>query len=266
MMNRNLLIGIIAVIVGLIGACDIVDYGNQKRIYGSGDAKVEDRNITGSFQRISLRTLGEMTLQLGSMTEVIVEGDDNILPYIHTEIENGELKIYKERKVNLRPKSKLRYTVTTPNLKAISLSSSGKAVVPFVESDSFEIDISSSGGLKMDGLKTQKAYIKVSSSGGASLGSLEADTLESKISSSGNVYIDGGRVNQLNISCSSSGNFKAPEVVFDEVDAHCSSSGGAWLNVARSLKADCSSSGGVYYRGEPKASAHTSSSGRVKRM
>ncbi|MDP8244660.1 MAG: head GIN domain-containing protein [Candidatus Hinthialibacter antarcticus] len=266
MMNRNLLIGTIAVIVGMIGACDIDDYSSQKRIYGSGDAAVEERDVSGSFQRVSLRTVGEMTLQLGPRTEVVVEGDDNILPYIHTEIENGELQIYKERGVNLRPSVKLRYTVTTPDLEAIALSSSGKAVAPFIETDSFEIKVSSSGGLKMDGLKTQKAYIKVSSSGGVLLGSLNADRVETNISSSGDIHIEEGRVDRLDVKCSSSGNFKAADVMFQDVVAHCSSSGGAWVHVSESLKADCSSSGGVYYRGNPSVEAHTSSSGRVKRM
>lgn len=266
MMNRNLLIGIIAVIVGVIGACDFDDYSSQKRIYGSGDAKEEARDVSGSFQRVSLRTIGIMTLQVGGAPSVTIEGDDNILPYIHTKIENGELVIWKERGVNLRPSVALRYTVVAPSLEAISLSSSGKAIAPFIETDSFEIKISSSGGLKMDGLKTQNAIINLSSSGDIVLGSLESDRLSAKTSSSANILIEEGSVEEAEVHCSSSGNFKAQNVLFKTVDAHCSSSGGAWVNVTGYLKANCSSSGGVYYRGEPVVDSHTSSSGRVKRM
>lgn len=214
-------------------------------IRGSGTLSEETYAFTG-ITGVQLSTVGELDIQLGDTEELRIEADDNLLQYFEAEQDGGTLRIGTRRGVNLRPSETVRYTLTVKELEFLGLSSSGNAHAPALSADRFEIRISSSGDVSLDGI--------------------DAGSLIVGISSSGDVEIGEGEVEMQEISVSSSGNYRGESVRSGQATVRLSSSGDARLWVEDSLDASVSSSGSVYYMGDPEISDSHSSSGRVERI
>ena len=233
----------IALSVVLQGCLSIVT--DRETIRGSGSISEETYAFTG-LTGVQLSTLGELDIHLGDKEELRIEADANLLQYFETGKDGDVLRIETRRGFNLRPSRAVRYTLTVKKLESIGLSSSGNAHAPALAADHFEIRISSSGDLSVDGI--------------------EANSLDVHISSSGNVEIGEGVVDRQEIRISSSGDYSGESVRSGEVKVRLSSAGNARLWAERSLEAKLSSAGSVYYRGDPEVVDSHSSTGRVRRI
>jgi hypothetical protein len=230
-------------LAALHGCVDIIL--GRETIRGSGTT-AEDTYTFTDLTGVQLSTLGELDIHLGDREELRIETDDNLLPYFEAEQVGDILRIRGRRGVRLRPSEPVRYTLTVRSLERIALSSSGNARAPTLSADRFEVDISSSGDLSMEGI--------------------DAGVLQIGISSSGNVTIHDGAVAEQDIRISSSGDYDGESVRSGHATARLSSSGNARLWVEESLEARLSSSGSLYYAGAPEVSDNRSSSGRVERI
>ena len=64
--------------------------GVGRTLRGSGDIITENREVSG-FDRVSLSGFGEVTIEVGEKESLTVTTDDNIMPYVHTEVKNNTL-------------------------------------------------------------------------------------------------------------------------------------------------------------------------------
>jgi len=121
---------------------------NDSRIEGSRHLVTEVRPLTG-INRVRLGNQGDLTIMLGDTESLVVEAEDNLLPYISSEVRNGELNITTEGGRWLRNHEPLRYTLTVKNLEGIEISSTGSVDAPDISADRFAIWIGSTGDLSM---------------------------------------------------------------------------------------------------------------------
>jgi hypothetical protein len=234
-------------------------------VRGSGDVAEETREIAG-VNAVQLATQGELENEVGEVEALRIEAEDNLLPYLETEVRGGTLTISSRGGVNLRPTRPVRYFLTIRELERIELSSSGDAVAPDLEAGRFTVWINSSGDLRMGDLVADAVSIGISSSGSVALGDVQAETLDVDINSSGSLEIAGGTVQRQDIVISSSGGYRARGLATSEADVRLTSSGDATIRVSDALTARLSSSGDLQYLGNPSVDARETSSGDVKKI
>jgi len=210
-------------------------------ITGSGNVVTENRPVSG-ISRVSMEISGDVQIQQGATESLTVSAEDNLLPYLVTDVRGGELVIRWKSMTNIQSHHPVLINLTVKNLAGVDFSSSGKVTVGPITTGDFNLNLSSSGDVEID--------------------QIQADKITANLSSSGGVAIKGS-ANSLNLDISSSGSFQAGDLQVKEADVTVSSSGDATLWVVQSLKVNISSSGNVSYYGNPSVRQNTSSSGRV---
>ena len=87
------------IFVLLLSAISLNTFATWETIKGNGNLKKEKRNASG-YTGIELQGSMDVQIDYGSSNSITVEADENLLPYIETEVENGNLKI-RQKKVSI---------------------------------------------------------------------------------------------------------------------------------------------------------------------
>jgi hypothetical protein len=201
-----------------------------KIIKGNGTIKKESRSVNG-FTSLSSHGAINVQIDKGTSETIQVEGDENLLPYIETKVEDGKLIIRTTKNVNLKSRSGITVYVSMSKINSLEESGSGNIV--------------GNGAFSSDG----KATIKVSGSGNIKLNSGAFKEMGLYVSGSGDIDLEGGSANDISASVSGSGNIDCSNVLCDNVEAKISGSGNVRVNAKNSINASISGSGNVYYKG-----------------
>jgi len=226
----------------------------------------------------------EVEIEQTDKYEIIVEADDNIIPYIVTEISGGKLEIYfknvtitdfKKAKIYVKlPKiSRLKATSsssikTTKAIKSEKLnldaSSSGDIILAEVTANTLDIDTSSASGVVIEKVNAQDLNIESSSAGNVKIEHTETPKISLSASSSSDITIK-GKTKDLRVEASSASGIKAKDLQADNVTVNASSNSEVYVFPIVSLTADASSVSEVYYYNKPKdMDKSTSSNGTIK--
>ena len=209
-------------------------------IHGNGIAASEGR-ITTSFNQVKSEGAFDVHITNGNDFEIIVNAESNILPYIETDVNNHNLRIYIRGIHNVKNQLPMEVYITTPYLEGITQSGSGIVTSDYFSTDHFNAVISGSGSIET---------------------AVDAVALDALISGSGNLVISGGTTN-AGFVISGSGKINANDLQVRDCSAKISGSGNMWIRVERYLKASISGSGNVFYNGTPEIERHISGSGNV---
>jgi hypothetical protein len=227
---------------------------------GNGKIETESRNLRG-FQAISLGGSGSLAVHRGDF-KVEVTGDSNILPYIITELVGSELMIGVRPGVNIINSSRLHFEVSLPELSALKVSGSAKAVVdPFAGKD-LRLGLSGSGSIQAE-LDYASGDLSVSGSGDMRL-KARLSSLKARMSGSGDLSLKGSS-DSLDLGLSGSGHFDGKDFPVDTATVKLSGSADGALRVASSLSARLSGSGRLAYWGNPRIDASASGSGGLRK-
>ncbi|HEV8082103.1 MAG TPA: DUF2807 domain-containing protein [Chitinophagaceae bacterium] len=93
-------------------------------IKGNGQMKKETREV-GSYTSLASQGSMDVTIAYGNSNSVIVEADENLLPYIETSVENDKLTIKSKKGVNLKTNSKMVVHVSMTKINSLQQSGSG---------------------------------------------------------------------------------------------------------------------------------------------
>jgi hypothetical protein len=194
------------------------------------DPNAQVRSVSG-YHGVSVSGSIELFLTQGNEESVVVSADDtNIRDKVITEVDNGILRIYLERKNKMRidwpNKNKIRAYVSVKDIDYLSSSGSGKLHIEGnIKADKLKVDISGSGNV--EGAVTTKEFsLGISGSADADL-SGTAEKSEFHISGSGNIRSYDFSTEYCNASISGSGNVKV--TVTKELSAHISGSGSVFI-------------------------------------
>ncbi len=173
-----------------------------KGLNGSGKAKAEKRTV-GDFKAVNVSGAYEVEIAAQQQPGLEIEGDDNLLPRVRTEVKDGVLHIYNDEPISTsRP---IRLRISVQQLDAIASSGASDIVVSNVKSDDFNISTSGAGLLKISG---------------------EAKTLDLQLSGAGEV--DAKELRSEKVSVNSSG--AAEATVYASEDLTVSASGAGTVN------------------------------------
>jgi hypothetical protein len=216
-----------------------------KKIKGNGNYTSIERTV-GDYDEISVGGWYDVILVAGTEGTITLEGEENLLEHLITEVKNGKLVIKTENGVSLKPsnyKKGIYITVPIEEIEAVSLAGSG--------------DIVSETTLKAKDFTT-----KMSGSGDISL-QIDAHMISAVLSGSGDIRLE-GQADELDVQISGSGDVHAYELTAQNVNARVSGSADIRVTAEESLYARVSGSGDIHYKGNPKKiDSKTSGSGDI---
>jgi len=229
----------------LFSFISVCSFAQWQTITGNGDVKKETREVSG-FTGVALSGSMNVRLSYGSSNSITVEGDENILPYIETRVEDGVLQVKTKNRTGFKTKNKVIVYVSLTKLTALRVSGSG--------------DITGDGDFSNDG----KTDIAVSGSGNINVGINSFNETRIAISGSGNVTLKGKSTNNIDATISGSGNIDCSDVACNDVFAHVSGSGNIKVYANKSIDAKVSGSGNIYYKGSAtNLNIKSSGSGKI---
>jgi hypothetical protein len=130
---------------------------------GSGNVAVEQRNVE-PFRSISSSGIFKVEIVLKRDRGVEIEADDNLIPYIKTEVRRGTLRLYSDG--NLKPKSPILIRVYADTIEKVS--GSGITEISVVDLDAPEFAVDSSGASRIT-IAGKASTLTVESSGASKI-------------------------------------------------------------------------------------------------
>ncbi|MBG9375132.1 DUF2807 domain-containing protein [Panacibacter sp. DH6] len=234
-------------IVFALLAISLNSFAIGKTIKGNGIHNTETRPA-GNFTRLSVGGPMNVTIRYGNSTNLTIDGDENLLPYIETTVKDGTLKIKVKDLNNINPTLKLTIQVSMTTIDGIAQAGSGT--------------VSGSGNFESNG----NTSFNMSGSGKLSLSFASFKASDISMSGSGSMQLKGNIEGQLEIHQSGSGSIDCLNAPCQSATARISGSGNMKLNAAKNLEAHISGSGAIYYSGSPSLNSHISGSGRIKKI
>lgn len=212
--------------------------------FSSSAQKKEERTVD-PFTSVGMSIEGDVYISQGSPQKLVLEGNEDILEKVVTEVRNGMLKI-KLSPPYIRTRTSVKVWITVPEIDGLYLSGSGSInTETAVRSDEMELKVSGSGKINID--------------------DLTCDEVDAAISGSGDIKL-GGSADELELAISGSGSCMADQFRAEEVSIRISGSGSCQIDAVKDLEAAISGSGSVYYVGNPTIDAVVSGSGKVRKM
>jgi hypothetical protein len=225
----------IAVLTLLVSACGIVP------IFGSRHLITETRQVS-DFERVEISGGGSLEIIQDGTESLTIETDDNIMPYITSEVSAGLLHVGMDFGVRTFLPSKMHVSLHVKDLSAVSTSGSWNVTSSSIQGSALSIEISGTGDVVIDELTVNELDAAVSGSGSIDLTG-EAKTETINISGSGKIETGDFRAEDVTVTISGTGN------------------GTVWAT--HTLTVEVSGSGAVNYYGSPQVSVNQSGSGRV---
>jgi hypothetical protein len=162
---------------GLLLGCDELLFVT---IPGSGVLLVEQREVD---EFTAMRVSGALTVDFtaGQPRSVEVQGDDNLVPLVVTEVSNGVLHIHMEAKGGVRPVKPMKVTVTAPDLTKVIASGAVEISVRDVDTTEFAITVRGASEVRVSG-KTQQLDLDVAGASEIAAEKLVADEVKVDVS------------------------------------------------------------------------------------
>jgi len=218
-------------------ACTVSAASCLAQINGNGKVVKETRQLSG-FKAISVKTAINLLVSQGAEEKVVVETDENILPYLMTIVKDGKLDIFIKGNVNNSKEMKVYVTVKQLN----------------------ELDASSAAKVKSEGkLESEDLRISASSGSAVEIGVI-CKNLEIK-SSSGSASVLTGSATSLRAESSSGSALVTSDLKAEKGELDASSGAALVVHVTREVRAHASSGGQISISGNPSSRDTDSSSG-----
>ncbi|WP_186434386.1 head GIN domain-containing protein [Lutibacter sp. Hel_I_33_5] len=214
---------------------------NSEKVRGNGNVVTKNRT-TSDYEGVSVGGSFDVILVKGKEGKITIKGEENIIPYIITEVRNGTLKIKYEKNVNVRTTRKLTVTVPYKDIDKVSLGGSGNiSNEGVIKGEDVSFSLGGSGDIRVN---------------------VDANHVKSSIGGSGNIKLS-GKTDSFKCSIAGSGSIKAYELDANSLKASIAGSGSIRTSVKNKIKASVVGSGSIYYKGNPKIDSKSVGSGDV---
>lgn len=198
-------------------------------ITGNGVIKEESRQVP-DFTEVENSGSIDVEIQPGTEIGVKIVSDENIIPYVVTEVKSGVLQIHFKRDVSITG-DHTRVIVYAPSINKMTTSGSG--------------NFTSSGTIT----NNQMIYLKSSGSGDFKL-AIDAPAVN--ITGSGSADFElSGFTKDVNATLSGSGELKCRDLKAENVKVKITGSADAKVFASATLRVTISGSGDVQYWGNP---------------
>ena len=202
MKKLGIIIFVVALILGVVFS-NLFSFGKASArffnisfnaVAGSGVAATETRNLS-DFTGIDVGGVFQVEVTAGKEFSVTVEADDNLLPYVKTEVRDGVLRISSNER--LKSSTQIRVRVSAPEIESINASGASKVSVADLSSSELRVDTSGASKVNMAG-ETATLTIDVSGASNIDAANLKAEnaTVDASGASKVEVFVTGKLVSE----------------------------------------------------------------------
>lgn len=200
-----------------------------KKIRGNGNVITKHRT-TQDYDAVAVGSSFDVELIKGKEGKITITGEENIIPYLITEVKGNTLKIHYKKNTNISTRRKLTVTVPFTEISSVSLGGSGNIRAKnTLSGNDISFNIGGSGNITAD---------------------VDAKEIYTRIGGSGNIKLT-GKTTELDCSIAGSGNIKAYNLKTEITTANIAGSGDVRTYVSKKIKARVVGSGNIYYKGNP---------------
>jgi hypothetical protein len=221
----------------LLSGCD-----SLRIVRGTGDIAAENREVSG-FSAVDLAGVGTVIVDFGDKEALRIEAENNLLPYLESNVEDEILILSVREEVNILPTQAIFYYLTVRDLEEITVSGLGNIDLPRVEGTQLTINVSGGGDINVE--------------------ELHAKDLDVEISGLGDLSINSGEVAASDILINGGGNYNARKLASEVVDVTITGLGSARVWARDTLSATISGGGSVRYDGHPQVAKEITGLGEV---
>ena len=265
----------ILLILAVAGLTTTVIFGQKK----------ETRSVLG-FTGIDASNAFDITVCMGSTESLVIEADDEVMPYVRSEVRNGVLHLYLEKNTDKKVKNikTLKATVVMKNLDKVALSGACKFIAnDLFTSDQFkgecsgasnltvnvktgQLDIDASGASKIQMMANVTGNANLNVSGTSKIqGDLNASRV--KFSSSGVSSVElSGSASDIKIDVSGTSKIKGENFEVKTASVESSGTSNITLHVTDVLKVNSSGASSVSYKGSPVIEAKTGGASKIRKI
>ena len=204
---------------------------NEKSVKLSGVTKVSTKEVS-AFDKVDVSGAIDVIVNIGNKSEVVIEADSAIMPYVVTEVKDRELRIYNKDIIGFYnfKNNKILVTITTPSILELESSGACDVTINDLKTDMFKVSLSGACDL---------------------IGSFECNVIDFESSGSSDSKLR-GKVKNCNIELSGACDIKALDLEVDSLKIEGSGSSNVEITVQNSLDVELSGASELRYKGEPK--------------
>lgn len=170
-----------------------INFSDEK---GSGRMATEIRDLKG-FKAVDVGGVFEVAITAGKDFEVEIETDDNLLPLITTEVNDGVLQI--GSKCRISPTDKIRVRVSAPDINGLEVSGAANVTLNGLRNSSLAVDSSGASKIKIAG---ETAKFTAETSGASKIDAEDLRAVDANIDGSGASHVDINVTGELNADLS----------------------------------------------------------------
>jgi len=213
---------------------------------GSGNVVSETREV-GGFRALEIDYPAEVFVSQGDQESLTIEAEDNLLPGLKTEVNNGVLQIFykTERGKHVNYTRVVKITIVAGDLE--------------------DVEFNSAGELTIEGLKTNNLEVSMRGAGNLELDRVQVKGLDVNLSGAGSMTAS-GTADDLDLSISGFGDFKGADLHGKVASVNISGAGSATVWVDDDLTASISGAGSIRYYGSASVSKQISGVGDVNHV
>ena len=187
-------LAVLTVVFGALG-CRYIGKG----VHGSGNRKTEKRDLA-SFKSVDAAGAFEVNIVCQQPQSFEIEGDDNILPIIKTEVTGGVLRIHSEESYN--PSKPITIRISVPDLEKFSSEGAGDIHVSSVKNDQLVLSNTGAANIAASG---QTKFVDIKSSGAGNIETSDLHAERARVSVAGAANVDVYASQQLDVTVSGIG-------------------------------------------------------------
>lgn len=176
-------------------ACRYIGQG----VKGSGNRKTEKRELA-SFKSVDAAGAFHISIVCQQSQSFEIEGDDNLLPLIKTDVNDGNLRIHSDTQYNASKAIAIRISV--PDLEKYISAGAGDIHISGVKNDQLVLSNTGAANIEASG---QTKFVDISSSGAGNIQTEKLQAERAKVSVSGAANVDLFASQQLDVTVSGIG-------------------------------------------------------------
>jgi len=206
-----------------------------------GVNRVESREIA-NVSAVSINSFGKFIIIQGDEESLTIEGPNNILRNIETEVIGSTLYIDSTRSIINNSLQPILFTLTVKSINEVSLSGAGSIQIDELDTERLEIILTGAGSIRIDDLNTMDLSVLLNSAGSIAIS---------------------GTAEEQKIVLSGVGSYEGDDLQSRLATVLLSGAGSADLWVTDDLDVTVSGVGSVAYYGSPSVTQNVSGVGSV---
>jgi hypothetical protein len=174
--------------------------GWLNQVRGSGNRQRQERQVA-SFTSIDTNGAFDITVVSQKQYALEIEGDDNVLPMIGTDVSGNVLHI--KNRGSYSVSQPIKITISVPNLEAVILNGAGRLRIADLKNDRFELNVNGAPALEASG---ETKFLEIKANGAGNIDTHRLRATRADVNANGVTQIDLYAREQLDVVVSGPSN------------------------------------------------------------